>query len=883
MPKSGSSLWEVDGNSIIQRSRVFDGPINSNNIIKRGTIALANNRIRNNIRITAKIQCTPVGDVGLVFRYQDENNYYRFSLNQEWGYARLTRCTKGQFGLLAEQKIDFSRKQTHTIEIMVFGNNLSASMDGQKLLNVHDSEHLSGSVGLYNWYTDRARFKALSIFELTDSGDLGITVRSGRWSVFEDGSHETTQITPVSPPTLNSGIRRHSKRALPIHSTLHAIAGESTWQDYCFFATLSDTPTTGFDVVVRYSGPSSYYALRIDPQLNIIQLFRREPTATGLLQLGGAVNVNLGQFPINLQIEVVRDRLTVWIDEQQLFTINDAIHTHGQVGFLYSSNAELEVESATVCSISLAGMELFRDHFDTQDISAWEIIDSGNLQAPSNWVCESGAFKQKSNIRSNIDTRANPKKFGTHAIAGDNSWTDFVLSVQVRSDDNDVLGLVFHYVDEDNFYRLEFDRQKPARRLVKCFEGNFSVLWEDTERTARYKTGQTYDVVVVTEGGSLKAYLDDIPLFLTNDSDLAAGKIGLFSWANQGSVFSKIRVYPLSGLTQDKLLEEHFVSSNIKDWELFTEAGVKGKANWQIQDRRMVQLGNVHVEEARSEISKQATFAVKGNEDWTDYRVTVGLYTKLDNDAIGVMFRYVDPKNYYRFSMDSDRGYRRLIKVVDGNTFRLWEDKTKSYQISHKYLVTIDCLADHLTIYLNGSQLTTVRDSSHKSGKAGFYTYANKGAHFEHIEVIEPSWVSLKKFENIEPPLAAGTVLRIHAEQLTYPDPLPAGTVETPMDQGAPHLPDSIVDCRIVEGNDRVLHSRYFIPAADYSAQPAKILRNADGTKALLIPDSDKAFEDGDYRLSFIYRRIADGTPSFSQDRDIRDELVTIDVVPPVT
>ncbi len=51
--------------------------------------------------------------------------------------------------------------------------------------------------------------------------------------------------------------------------------------------------------------------------------------------------------------------------------------------------------------------------------------------------------------------------------------------------------------------------------------------------------------------------------------------------------------------------------------------------------------------------------------DWTDYRVTLTMRSE-DNEAIGVMFRYRDSNNYYRFSWDSQRSYRRLVKRENG-------------------------------------------------------------------------------------------------------------------------------------------------------------------------------------------------------------------------
>ena len=43
-----------------------------------------------------------------------------------------------------------------------------------------------------------------------------------------------------------------------------------------------------------------------------------------------------------------------------------------------------------------------------------------------------------------------------------------------------------------------------------------------------------------------------------------------------------------------------------------------------------------------------------------------------DNDAVGLMFRYQDGQNYYRFSMNSEHGDRRLVRVVANGVTTLW-------------------------------------------------------------------------------------------------------------------------------------------------------------------------------------------------------------------
>ncbi|NIS81968.1 MAG: hypothetical protein GTO14_17565, partial [Anaerolineales bacterium] len=58
-----------------------------------------------------------------------------------------------------------------------------------------------------------------------------------------------------------------------------------------------------------------------------------------------------------------------------------------------------------------------------------------------------------------------------------------------------------------------------------------------------------------------------------------------------------------------------------------------------------------------------------------------------DDDAIGLMFRYKDKDNYYRFSMDRERKYRRLVKKVGGKYSLLWNDAVQ-YQVDRDYLLT---------------------------------------------------------------------------------------------------------------------------------------------------------------------------------------------------
>jgi hypothetical protein len=290
------------------------------------------------------------------------------------------------------------------------------------------------------------------------------------------------------------------------------------------------------------------------------------------------------------------------------------------------------------------------------------------------------------------------------------------------------------------------------------------------------------------------------------------------------------------------------------------------------------QLSNIHDEERRDLPTKPGTMAVAGSNEWYDYRVSVRLETEGDNDAIGVVFRYLDKHNYYRFSMDHDRMYRRLTKKFNGHTTTLWEDTSRGYQLDREYIVTVVCMGEQIRVYLDGAELFELQDTSIQSGKIGLYCYANKGAIFERIEVIEPSWVLFKHFDRNEDVLPVGTKVLVQPQGSLEPDPIPAGTILRAAEPDLPAIRETSLEFRLVDGIGEILHARRFVPDSDFNPLSAKILRNADGTKLILMPESNLTFEKGTYRLSLCYQRdVGDKLPKLSQSGNQSNEVVYLD------
>jgi len=101
-------------------------------------------------------------DIGLMFRYQDNNNYYRIALNSEYGYARLERKVAGVFTTLASDARGYLGEGVQIkIDVELVGDLIQVFIDGEARFAVQDGSLTSGSVGVYT--EDGAQFDNIVI------------------------------------------------------------------------------------------------------------------------------------------------------------------------------------------------------------------------------------------------------------------------------------------------------------------------------------------------------------------------------------------------------------------------------------------------------------------------------------------------------------------------------------------------------------------------------------------------------------------------------------------------------------------------------------------------------------------------------------------------
>ena len=237
-------------------------------------------------------------------------------------------------------------------------------------------------------------------------------------------------------------------------------------------------------------------------------------------------------------------------------TYYEAINFKGKAVRLYSSGGP----DITIINASFSQPLL--DNFDDGDYDGWEIIDQGDIDVNSVWSAETGQMVQSSNYANPPLT--DPNMLGTYAWwqAG-SSWTNYQVSLTMKSNDNDAMGVMLRYQDPNNYYRFTWLSQDHSqgigrRQLVKFVDGQFEVLAHDD---IPYSVGQEYRVRITAYGSNLSVHIDGQLALWDSDPSFQSGSVALYCWGNTGTFFDNIYLPNLpvvrctSGEDADTILE----------------------------------------------------------------------------------------------------------------------------------------------------------------------------------------------------------------------------------------------------------------------------------------------------------------------------------------
>jgi tetratricopeptide (TPR) repeat protein len=111
-----------------------------------------------------------------------------------------------------------------------------------------------------------------------------------------------------------------------------------------------------------------------------------------------------------------------------------------------------------------------------------------------------------------------------------------------------------------------------------------------------------------------------------------------------------------------------------------------------------------------------------------------------DEDGIGLVFRYQDVDNFYFFLMDSRRNFRRVGKKVGGVFQELSNPAvvtSEGFIVGQDYSVKVRLKDNNLAVFLDDAPILSGKDASLPAGRVGFFSWANSGAQFDDLQIIE--------------------------------------------------------------------------------------------------------------------------------------------------
>ncbi|MBN1123526.1 MAG: hypothetical protein JXA82_00865 [Sedimentisphaerales bacterium] len=101
--------------------------------------------------IEYRVRSDGYNDCGLMFRVQDENNYYRFSWNHQVGYSRLVKVQQGVATVLSSRPEGYARSQTYGLRVVACGSEFQIYVDNALWLTGEDMTFQKGTIALYCW------------------------------------------------------------------------------------------------------------------------------------------------------------------------------------------------------------------------------------------------------------------------------------------------------------------------------------------------------------------------------------------------------------------------------------------------------------------------------------------------------------------------------------------------------------------------------------------------------------------------------------------------------------------------------------------------------------------------------------------------------------
>jgi lysophospholipase L1-like esterase len=183
-------------------------------------------------------------------------------------------------------------------------------------------------------------------------------------------------------------------------------------------------------------------------------------------------------------------------------------------------------------------------------------------------------------------------------------------------------------------------------------------------------------------------------------------------------------------------LSDDFADGNAGDW-MIVDDSILNASNWAVVNQAFIQ--SEHTNNNGNDVSEsyhRGSYAYwTESAGLTDYRLSVDVTPgAASGDDIGVMFRYANAGNYYRFTLNLLNGFARLEKNVNGTYMTLASDH-RGYTPGALHTIAVEVEGPLMQVFINGDPLFAASDNSHASG--GIALFSRDNSTFDDVSLTD--------------------------------------------------------------------------------------------------------------------------------------------------
>jgi hypothetical protein len=296
------------------------------------------------------------------------------------------------------------------------------------------------------------------------------------------------------------------------------------------------------------------------------------------------------------------------------------------------------------------------------------------------------------------------------------------VAARMRTNDDDIIGLVWNYLDPQNYFRVGIRTQNAGTFggtqglavqkivggvLTQISPAGTAVGAATPITQAMINNRTPFDLKVAVDGANYQVQFNGTPIVSGTDADLAAGrKVGIQSWAqasdtdeNPDPVFWGTEVESISVAQGANTLYSESFAARPHQWRQLVMTNATGTVNTgntasrgelgnfgiAVSDPWIHQVSNGFVNATANNtdfIGPAIVVNEPGSANFSDYEMKVRIGAT-DNDGLGVLVRAQDDNNFYRINFTNEaigagttRAPRGLSvqKVLNGTWSELFRD-----------------------------------------------------------------------------------------------------------------------------------------------------------------------------------------------------------------